>query len=251
MIESLLGMEQLPLPVKLILAFVIVLGLIALATWIFRRIGGGPVGTSQSRGRQPRLAVIDAAAVDGRRRLVLIRRDNVEHLVMIGGPSDIVIEQNIVRAVAVAPPREAMSPRPVEASRPAPEPRMEPPPTRVPQMRPEPVSRTPREPTRAQPLDSARLRAPAPSLRVEPEAAAMDVQGSPPTADSNLADMASKLEAALRRPGQPARPGVAPDSQGGPTAGDTRPSEAKPQKSVFDSLEEEMASLLGRPPGKQ
>ncbi|HEY0438446.1 MAG TPA: flagellar biosynthetic protein FliO [Xanthobacteraceae bacterium] len=250
MIESLLGMEQLPLPVKLIVAFVIVLGLIALATWVFRRVGGTTVGTTQSRGRQPRLAVIDAAAVDGRRRLVLIRRDNVEHLVMIGGPSDVVIEQNIVRAVAVAPPREAIAPRPPEPPRPAPEPRMEPPPARAPQMRTEPVSRTPREPTRAQPIESPRPRTPPPTMRMEPEAAPIEIQGSPATADNNLADMASKLEAALRRPGQPARPGATPDGQGGPS-GDTRPSDAKPQKSVFDSLEEEMASLLGRPPGKQ
>ena len=42
--------------------------------------------------------MIDAAAVDGRRRLVLVRRDNIEHLLMIGGPTDIVVEPNIVRA---------------------------------------------------------------------------------------------------------------------------------------------------------
>ena len=42
--------------------------------------------------------MIDAATVDGRRRLVLIRRDNVEHLLMIGGPTDVVVEANIVRA---------------------------------------------------------------------------------------------------------------------------------------------------------
>ncbi|CAN7635281.1 flagellar biosynthetic protein FliO [Rhizobium sp. LjRoot30] len=47
------------------------------------------------RNRQPRLQVLDAAAVDARRRLVLIRRDDVEHLVMIGGPTDIVIETRI------------------------------------------------------------------------------------------------------------------------------------------------------------
>ncbi len=47
----------------------------------------------------PRLAVIDAAAVDGRRRLVLVRRDNVEHLLMIGGPTDVVVEPNIVRSM--------------------------------------------------------------------------------------------------------------------------------------------------------
>ncbi len=39
---------------------------------------------------------MDAAAVDGRRKLVLIRRDDVEHLLLIGGPTDVVVEQNIV-----------------------------------------------------------------------------------------------------------------------------------------------------------
>jgi len=42
-----------------------------------------------------RLAVVDQANVDGRRRLVLIRRDDVEHLIMTGGPVDIVIETGI------------------------------------------------------------------------------------------------------------------------------------------------------------
>ncbi len=47
------------------------------------------------RNRKARLAVMDAAAVDDTRRLVLVRRDDVEHLILIGGNSDIVIEQNI------------------------------------------------------------------------------------------------------------------------------------------------------------
>jgi hypothetical protein len=38
------------------------------------------------KSEKQRLAVIDAASVDGRRRLILIRRDNVERLLMIGGP---------------------------------------------------------------------------------------------------------------------------------------------------------------------
>jgi hypothetical protein len=42
--------------------------------------------------------VLDTAPVDARRQLVIIRRDNVEHLLMIGGGSDLVIETNIVRA---------------------------------------------------------------------------------------------------------------------------------------------------------
>src|SRR5262249_46846828 len=56
----------------------------------------------------PRPAVIDQATVDSRRRLVLIRRDNVEHLLIIGGPSDVVVEQNILRATT--PPREGARP---------------------------------------------------------------------------------------------------------------------------------------------
>ncbi|MCV9996875.1 flagellar biosynthetic protein FliO [Pararhizobium sp. YC-54] len=47
------------------------------------------------KNRQPRLAVLDAAAIDTRRRLVLVRRDDVEHLIMIGGPTDVVIESRI------------------------------------------------------------------------------------------------------------------------------------------------------------
>ena len=42
-----------------------------------------------------RLEVIDQANVDGRRKLLLIRRDGVEHLIMTGGPVDVVIETGI------------------------------------------------------------------------------------------------------------------------------------------------------------
>ena len=90
-------------------AFVAVLALIGAAAWLVRQFAGNRLGANTNRGRMPRLAVIDAAAVDGRRRLVLVRRDNVEHLLMIGGPTDIVVEPNIVRAM---PGRDQMPPRP-------------------------------------------------------------------------------------------------------------------------------------------
>jgi hypothetical protein len=90
-------------------AFVAVLCLIGLAAWLVRRFAGNRLGANTNRGRMPRLAVIDAAAVDGRRRLVLVRRDNIEHLLMIGGPTDIVVESNIVRAM---PARDQLPPRP-------------------------------------------------------------------------------------------------------------------------------------------
>lgn len=44
---------------------------------------------------EKRLDVVEQSSLDGRRRLVLIRRDNVEHLIMTGGPVDVVIETNI------------------------------------------------------------------------------------------------------------------------------------------------------------
>ena len=104
-------------------AFVAVLALIGLAAWLVRRFAGNRLGTNTNRGRMPRLAVIDAAAVDGRRRLVLVRRDNVEHLLMIGGPTDIVVEPNIVRAM---PGREQLPQRPGVGAPEPPPPRVAP-----------------------------------------------------------------------------------------------------------------------------
>jgi len=62
--------------------------------WILRNRAPSPF-VRGGRNRQPRLQVLDAAAIDTRRRIVLIRRDNIEHLVMIGGPTDLVIESGI------------------------------------------------------------------------------------------------------------------------------------------------------------
>jgi flagellar protein FliO/FliZ len=144
MLDSLFGAEP---TVKFLGVFVVVLAVIGLMTWLVRRFGATNLRPGMTRGRQPRLAVIDAAMVDGRRRLVLIRRDNVEHLVMIGGPGDVVIEQNIVRAVPVAAPREAARPpaeaMPRPADVPIPRPVAEPaPPSWLPQQ--EPVLRSQR-----------------------------------------------------------------------------------------------------------
>jgi len=104
--NSLFGVD-LPTPVNFVIAFVVVLLLIGAATWLVRRFGATRLDPG-ARSRQPRLAVVDAAAVDGRRKLVIIRRDNVEHLLMIGGPTDVVVETNIVRAAVLggrdAPP---------------------------------------------------------------------------------------------------------------------------------------------------
>ncbi len=65
--------------------------------WVFRKIVGTPASRA-ARNRIPRLSVTDAAVVDEKRRLILVRRDDVEHLLLIGGPSDVVVETNVMRA---------------------------------------------------------------------------------------------------------------------------------------------------------
>jgi flagellar protein FliO/FliZ len=87
---------------KFLVAFVVVFAVLGAGGYLWRRLSGGNLVALGPRGRQARLAVIDAASVDGRRRLVLVRRDNVEHLLLIGGPTDVVIEPNIDRTAAAA-----------------------------------------------------------------------------------------------------------------------------------------------------
>jgi hypothetical protein len=323
-------------PLWYFIAFVIVVALIGATAWLVRRFAGGSIGGGATRGRMPRLAVIDAAAVDGRRRLVLVRRDNVEHLLIIGGPTDVVVETNIVRAGA--PRDQAPSRSPAGTELPArvsplpdannwdadneaaradtfdlPEPPIVPerPAARVPhtdELRrpatadrrsgsefgsfiPEPITR--HEPVRPEPSvrPGAPLRAePRPSSRTEPviprspprppempsRGPAALTRSTPPrppeppmsAADQNLAEMAQRLEAALRRPagGEPKAPTVShADRIGAPSVAPEQPASrptsetdapaapmpaASPEpnaNSGFENLEDEMASLLGRP----
>jgi hypothetical protein len=304
MFESLFGAEM-PLAARFFIAFLVVLALIGLTAWLVRRFGANRIGNA-SRGRQPRLAVIDAATVDGRRRLVLIRRDNVEHLLMIGGPSDLVVEPNIVRAVSARDvPRDQARAAPAAeaAARPSPaiengwplQPATEPAPasrpyrpsaTEEPWLAPEPGARPRPADSLASEL-STRLSppdAPAPPARTEGPARTPASAHEPAAqADHNLAEMAHQLEAALRRaPAPEGRPPVT-DPLAVPNKGadvtvrppqrelrarvepkfepkpepkfDFKPETrtgppATPGKNLYENLEEEMASLLGRPPGK-
>lgn len=85
--------------------------------WIVRGRRGPSPFVRGGRNRQPRLQVLDAAAVDARRRLVLVRRDDVEHLIMIGGPTDVVIESRIATSARSAelPTQEAYPAQPAAA----------------------------------------------------------------------------------------------------------------------------------------
>ena len=250
--------EGTPLAVRFFIAFVVVFALIGAAAWLVRRFGASSLGGAAARGRQPRLAVIEAGAVDGRRKLVIVRRDNVEHLIMIGGPTDILIEANIVRGQAanrdVAAARgtgatEALTrtvpledvaanawPLAPEPGTPRPRPAAVedalqwnvPAEPVVPMPAPAPARRTARQqadtlaglahelshpnahaepsitPSRTVPaLDMPATRVP-PTLDIpagKPAATQGQQASAEPAGDQNLAEMAQRLEAALRRPG--------------------------------------------------
>ncbi|MGL4439983.1 MAG: hypothetical protein ACRCUE_11995 [Bosea sp. (in: a-proteobacteria)] len=98
------GFNELSTPIKAVIALAIVLLLVLLAGLLLRRIAGGRLKLpgQGSRTRQPRLGIVDIFEMDRQRQLVLLRRDNVEHLVMIGGPNDLVIEASIVRSASRA-----------------------------------------------------------------------------------------------------------------------------------------------------
>ena len=82
---------------RFVLALVFILALIGGLAWLARRFGlGGKLVQSPRGGR--RLAVVEVLALDARRKLVLLRRDSEEHLVMLGPNSDLLLEGGIEAA---------------------------------------------------------------------------------------------------------------------------------------------------------
>lgn len=75
-------------------ALVVVVALIFVLAWIAKRLGlGGRLAAP--RGKR-RLVVQEVLALDGKRRLVLLRRDGVEHLLLLGLNDDVVVETGIL-----------------------------------------------------------------------------------------------------------------------------------------------------------
>ncbi len=88
---------------RFILALLLVLGLIAGLTWAARRFGFGGQLTPNA-GKSRRISVVEVRTLDSRRKLVLLRRDDVDHLVLLGPNQDLHLEAGI------AVPREAVHP---------------------------------------------------------------------------------------------------------------------------------------------
>ncbi len=86
----------------LIFAAIFVLGIAGIGAMIAKQhVSSQTFGLFGARER--RLGFVEQASIGGGRKLVLVRRDNVEHLIMTGGPIDVVIETNIPRAASLHP----------------------------------------------------------------------------------------------------------------------------------------------------
>ena len=69
---------------------------VAVAYFVRRRTAGASLMSAFFASKSGwRLDIVEQVSIDSRRRLVLVRRDDVEHLVMTGGPADVVIETGI------------------------------------------------------------------------------------------------------------------------------------------------------------
>lgn len=103
-------MEYLNQYMSIVIATLAVLAALIVAILIWRALN------LRVRGRRgQRLGVSEYHELDKTRRLVLVRRDNTEHLILIGGPQDVVIEQGIG-----IPGTQSFAPREEETSQPIP-----------------------------------------------------------------------------------------------------------------------------------
>jgi hypothetical protein len=182
---------------QFVLALAAVLLLILLLAWVIRRLApSGLVNTPQSAKSRKRLGVLEASDVDARRRLVLVRRDDVEHLIMIGGPNDLLIESRILRhgGGQVGRPNVQQMPRPST------------PPTGTPAV-------SSPEPAEAVAASSDRL---------SERPAAQTIPNMPPAASQ--IDGAARQFPAVRRPiAEPETPTAPPPAPAGFSASVTRP----------------------------
>ncbi|MEM7620891.1 MAG: flagellar biosynthetic protein FliO [Pseudomonadota bacterium] len=80
-----------------IASFIFVMALIAITAWMLKRFlnQNGIPSIPMLKAKNSRLQILEVAIVDTQRRLVLVRRDDVEHLIMTGGTSELVIESDI------------------------------------------------------------------------------------------------------------------------------------------------------------
>jgi len=84
---------------RAVAALIFVLGLIGAAAWAARRFGPS-LGLSAKPKAGRSLGVLESLQLDARHRLVLVRRDDRQHLLLIGPNHSTVVEGSIASVVA-------------------------------------------------------------------------------------------------------------------------------------------------------
>lgn len=79
--------------IKFFAAFALVMGLMAGLALLLKKLNLGNIGMAGSEKR--RLKIVELLPLDARRKAVLIRRDDVDHLVILGPSGETVVETNI------------------------------------------------------------------------------------------------------------------------------------------------------------
>jgi len=101
---------------NVLLALIAVLALIGALAWVARRFGFGGAVTVRGGKHERRLGIVEVLPVDARRRLILVRRDEVEHLILTGAADDLVVETGI--RPPAAPASSPAAPQPAGLQRP-------------------------------------------------------------------------------------------------------------------------------------
>lgn len=111
LLTPLIGAEWAALLATIIWIAIVIIALV-IAWKLYLAFSGG-INLLGGHARDLRLAIIDAAPIDQKRRIVLVRRDGVEHLIMIGGPNDLVIEQGIASPSITGQQPASANPKPI------------------------------------------------------------------------------------------------------------------------------------------
>ena len=89
---------------QFILAVLILVSLLGAFAIGMRKLSNSRVWEQLAAQRNKRLKVIETLAIDPKRRLVLIRADHREHLLLVGGTTDVVIQADILALRGSVPP---------------------------------------------------------------------------------------------------------------------------------------------------
>ncbi len=81
--------------IRFAVALIVVLGLIGLLALLAKRFGMVPRVTIGGTRGDKRVNIVDVTNIDGKRRLILVRRDDTEHLILLGVNGETVIESAI------------------------------------------------------------------------------------------------------------------------------------------------------------